>query len=142
MYTLPFLVSHLTMNCCEQLETAELRLFLSLPIFVTLKIRNAMLVQNASSDHLSEVVIKSLKGIADERQAHFGRLLGLATLLQGLRLQNRSIVGLVDFISREVRGVDIGRQPRFEWRPNAAKAVKLDASEKRVALDLMCSTSS
>lgn len=93
--------------------------------------------------HLSEVVVKSLEGVANEWQAHFRRLLclGVAVLLDGLSLEYSGIVRLVNFVRREVRCVNIGRQSRLEWRSDAPQAVKVNTTEEGVALELMSAAS-
>lgn len=96
---------------------------------------------NLSTLQLSEVIIEPLERVADEWQAHLGRFLDWAAAgLQGLSLENRSIVGLVNLIGREVGGVDVRGQARLERSSDAAKTVEFDATEKGVVLDLMRTT--
>lgn len=47
-----------------------------------------------------------------------------------------SVVRLVNFISWEVSGVNIGRQLGLKWCSDTSKGIKLDASEELVAFDL------
>lgn len=95
----------------------------------------------ASCANLSEVVIKPLKCVANERQAHFRRLLLLlranAILLQGLRLEHSCIVSLVNLIRGEVCRINVGSQTRLKRRANATQAVKVDAAEEAVVLDFV-----
>lgn len=50
------------------------------------------------------------------------------------------VVGLVNLISREVGGVNIGLQLRLEWCANAAEGVEFNATEELVVLDLICTS--
>lgn len=93
----------------------------------------------------SEVVIKALEGVSDERQAHLGALLlrrrhlaasSTSSLLGSL--EQSSVVCLVDLVRREVRGVDGRRQARLERCSDPAQAFELDTSEEGMALDLVC----
>lgn len=89
---------------------------------------------------LSEIVIEPLESVTNKWQAHLGRLLGScasAVVLDGLGLEQSCVVGLVNFVGREVGGVDVGRQARLERSANAAQAIKVDAAEKRMALEFM-----
>jgi hypothetical protein len=88
----------------------------------------------------SEVVIETLECVSDERQAHLGRLLGLSTLCHVPSLEEGGIVGLVDLVGREICGVNVGRQAGLEWRTDSSKAVKLDAMEETVCLELLSAT--
>lgn len=96
----------------------------------------------ASCTDLSEVVIKPLKCVANERQAHFRRLFLLAKtiLLQGLRLEHSCIVSLVNLIRGEVCRINVRSQTRLKRRANATQAVKVDAAEEAVILEFMGST--
>lgn len=90
---------------------------------------------------LAEVVVEALEGISDEGQAHLRRLLdrgsASASLLDGLRLEHRRVVGLVDLVGGEVGGVNGGSQARLERSSDAAQAVELDTAEEGVSLDLV-----
>jgi hypothetical protein len=46
-------------------------------------------------------------------------------------------IGLVNLIDREVRRIDVGREPGLKWCANTAKAVKVNAAEEGVSLDLI-----
>lgn len=115
--------------------------------------RNRVGMKNASNsglEHLgaehegklSEVVIEALERVPDEWQTHLGRLLHCrgAALLDGLRLENRGIVGLINLIGREVGSINVGGQTWLKGRANATKAVELDTSEECMVLNLMRST--
>lgn len=93
---------------------------------------------------LSEVVIEPLEGVADERKAHLGRLLGCLAIavLDGLGLEQSRVVSLVNLIGGEVSGVDVGRQPGLERSADAAQTVKVDSTEECVALDFMSTSPS
>jgi hypothetical protein len=91
--------------------------------------------------HSSEVVIEPLEGVANKWQAHLGRLLWRprAALLDSLCFQQRRVVRLVDLIRWEVRSIDVRGKAWLERRTDATEAIELNASEKGVDLDLVCS---
>ena len=90
---------------------------------------------------LPEVVIETLESVADERQGHFGRLFDLrgarAPVLCCLRLEQSGIIRLVNLIGGEVRRVNVGREPGLKGSADTAQAVKVDAPEEVVSLDLV-----
>lgn len=92
---------------------------------------------HATSTHLSEVVIKSLECVADEWQAHLWRLLNLVALLDSLCLEDSGVIGLINFISREISRVDVGGQARLEGCADTAQAIKLNTAEESMTLDFV-----
>jgi hypothetical protein len=85
-----------------------------------------------------EVVVEPLERVPNERQAHLGALLLLLVAVAGLGgAQQRGVVRLVDLVGGEVGRVDVGGQTRLERRADAPQAVKLDAAEEGVVLDLV-----
>jgi hypothetical protein len=88
---------------------------------------------------LAEVVIESLEGIANERQAHFRSLLHhrRPALLSSLHPEEGCIVSLVNFVGWEVCGVDVRCESGFERRPNSTKAIKLNTAEEDVVFDVL-----
>lgn len=93
---------------------------------------------------LSEIVVKSLKRVPDERQTHLGRLFGLGAALarlKSLSLENSGVVCLINFVCWEVGCVDVGGESGLEWRSDASQAVEIDTTEECVALELMGATS-
>jgi hypothetical protein len=50
----------------------------------------------------------------------------------------RSVVGLIDLISGEVGGVNVGGKLRLEWCTDSAKRIKLDSTEEFVVFDFLC----
>lgn len=92
-------------------------------------------------EQLSEVIVKPLERVPDEWQAQLGTLVLLSIAIASLSgLEQSGIVRLVDFVSREVGGIDVGRQPWLEWGPDAPQVLKLDAPEEGVVLDLVRAT--
>jgi hypothetical protein len=96
--------------------------------------------QPNTSIHLSEVVIKPLECVTNERQAHLWRLLDCSAGLEGLCLEDAGIISLINLISREVGGVNVGGQARLERRADTAETIKLDTAEESMALDLVSTT--
>jgi hypothetical protein len=89
---------------------------------------------------LSEVVVKSLEGVTDEWQAQLWRVItGLAGCCCGGGgcFDVGGVVSLIDLISWEVGGVNVGRQFGFKWSSNAAKSIKFDTTEELVVLDFI-----
>lgn len=89
---------------------------------------------------LSEVVVESLEGISNERQAHLGTLLNDTNGLGGLdllRLEQSRVVGLIDLVRGEVCRIDVTREAWLERSADASKRVEFDATEEGVALDLV-----
>jgi len=50
------------------------------------------------------------------------------------------VIGLVDFICREVGRVDVGIQLRLEGCANAAEGIEFNATEELVGLDFIRTT--
>ena len=86
------------------------------------------------------VSVETLVGVADEGQRHLGGFLRLSAVLDGLGLEDRRVIGLVDFISGEVGRVNVGGEARLERCADATQAVKLDATEEGMVLDLVCTS--
>lgn len=86
---------------------------------------------------LSEIVVEPLKGVADEGQAHFRRLLEWLAALASLSLEQSGVISLVDLVNREVGGVNVGSEAGLERCPDSAKAIEIDTSEEGVRFDLM-----
>jgi hypothetical protein len=61
----------------------------------------------------------------------------LVAVSSHLGFEQRGIVSLVDFISREVCGINGRSQTWLEWCTDTAQVLELDATEKRMCLDLM-----
>lgn len=55
--------------------------------------------------------------------------------------QVRSVVGLINLVNWEVGCVNVRGELGLEGRADAAKSVKLDATEELVVLDLISTTS-
>jgi len=87
----------------------------------------------------ASVVVETLEGISEERQALLKRLFSGSgtTLLHRLLLEDGGVVRLVDLVSREVGCVNVGGETRLERRANAAQAVEVNSTEEGVALDLL-----
>lgn len=89
---------------------------------------------------LSEVVVESLEGISNERQAHLRALLndtnGLGRL-DLLRLEQSRVVGLIDLVRGEVCRIDVAREAWLERSPDASERVEFDTTEEGVALNLV-----
>lgn len=93
---------------------------------------------------LPEVVVETLEGVPNEWQAHLRALLHLAYLLGSsldlLGLEQSGVIGLVNFVGGEVRGIDVAGQTRLEWCPDAPQRIELDTAEEGVGLDLVGAT--
>lgn len=88
---------------------------------------------------LSEVVVKSLECVADEWEAEFGGLLndGRIPSSNSLGSEQRCVIRLIDFVRRKVGSINGGGESGFEGGSYSPEAVKFDATEKGVVLDLM-----
>lgn len=74
--------------------------------------------------------------VADEGQAHLGRLVAAATLETLALADHVARVLLRDLVDGEVGRVDLRRQLGLEGRADAAQRGPVDAAEERVRLDL------
>lgn len=87
-------------------------------------------------------VVESLECVANERQAH---LRGLDTRRSSCRssslLQMGCVVRLVDLVSGEVGGVNVGGKLGFKRCSNPTQAIEVNATEKLVRLDLVGTSS-
>ena len=119
-------------------------------ILDTCEMKHATCIQSSEADTncvehrqkstlLAEVVIKTLECVTDERQAHLGRLFDGLASSKRLGLEHRGVVRLVDFVRGEVCRIDARRQARLERSTDAAQALKFDASEEGVCLDVLSS---
>lgn len=89
----------------------------------------------------AKIVIKTLEGVSDKWKAHLGGLLDTSLLGRGLLcLEDGGVVGLVDLVRGEVRGINTARKSRLKRSSDPAKRVELDATEKVVALELSSTT--
>ena len=61
----------------------------------------------------------------------------LVAVASHLGLEQRGIVSLVDFIGREVGGINGRSQARLEGRTDTAQVLELEATEERMCFDLM-----
>jgi hypothetical protein len=89
------------------------------------------------------VVLKALERVADEWQAHFGCIItSLAICCSGrsCSFEVRSIIGLINLISREVGRVDIRGEFGLEWGSDSAKSIELNSTEEFVVLNLICTS--
>jgi hypothetical protein len=90
------------------------------------------------------VVLKALEGVADEWQAHFGCIiitrLTICRSGRSCSLEVRSIIGLINLISRKVGGVDVRAELGLEWGSDSAKSIELNSTEEFVVLNLICTS--
>lgn len=66
----------------------------------------------------------------------------MLTQLRDVCLNQTSFFDLIDLVSREVGGVNVGCQAWLEWCPDSAQAVKLDSLKERMRFKLLCPTAS
>ena len=80
--------------------------------------------------------IEAFVGVSQEGDIHLRHLISdLTSSLCSLEMS--SGIGLVDLIDREVRRIDVGREPGFKWRTYAAEAVEVNTAEEGVGLDFI-----
>ena len=97
--------------------------------------RRAMNISKSAPESTEPLV-----GVADEGQAHLGS--NVVASSSCLCTQSVAVVVLVDLVDREILGINVGLELRFERSANATQAIPLHAAEEWMLLDLIATVSS